>query len=433
MSTQRTSGGSSISTLPTNAAQADKQDIGNVSLASIDLGIPAALGQAVMANSMPVVISSDQSAIQVVGNSAAAAADSGNPLKVGGVFMTTKPTYTDGQRTNFQTGARGELIVGGAASSGTTIVGNPVPIALVDAAGAIATFRGYPTNADGGAVLSSNVAGVTVANGYVFNGTSWDRQRSDGTTGGAAIGGSIAAATIDSGNPVKVGGKYNTTKPTYTDGQRGDLQIGTRGSLTVQLMTADATTALGVPATPIAVQGTTANTSALTGNAVPIALVDGTGNVANARGVSTNADGISTLSTFGSFSAVAANMLFNGSLYDRQRANSTVVVIAAGTTTTQTNISLITYNAAKLIVVVNISAGVGSLVVTINGTTSSSYVYPLLTSASIVGVGVTSLLIFPGATAVTNLAANNAVPRSVQITATVTGSVTYGIDAVLAV
>jgi hypothetical protein len=42
--------------------------------------------------------------------------------------------------------------------------------------------------------------------------------------------GSIASGTADSGNPVKVGGKYNSTKPTFTDGQRGDFQIDTKGN-----------------------------------------------------------------------------------------------------------------------------------------------------------------------------------------------------------
>lgn len=57
----------------------------------------------------------------------------------------------------------------------------------------------------------------------------------------AQVAGDVAAAATDSGNPVKVGGKYNSTKPTYTDGQRGDLQIGTKGALTVQLSSADST------------------------------------------------------------------------------------------------------------------------------------------------------------------------------------------------
>lgn len=51
--------------LPAGAATAAKQDTGNTSLASIDAGIPAALGQTTMAASMPVVVASDQSDIPV--------------------------------------------------------------------------------------------------------------------------------------------------------------------------------------------------------------------------------------------------------------------------------------------------------------------------------------------------------------------------------
>lgn len=51
--------------LPTGAATAARQDTANTSLASIDAGIPAALGQDTMANSMPVAIASNQSALSV--------------------------------------------------------------------------------------------------------------------------------------------------------------------------------------------------------------------------------------------------------------------------------------------------------------------------------------------------------------------------------
>jgi len=47
--------------------------------------------------------------------------------------------------------------------------------------------------------------------------------------------GDVAAAATDSGNPVKVGGKYNSAKPTYTNGQRGDFQIEINGGQTVAL------------------------------------------------------------------------------------------------------------------------------------------------------------------------------------------------------
>lgn len=54
--------------------------------------------------------------------------------------------------------------------------------------------------------------------------------------------GNIASGGTDSGNPVKVAGVYNSTLPTFTTGQRGDLQVGSRGALLVQIMSPDTTT-----------------------------------------------------------------------------------------------------------------------------------------------------------------------------------------------
>lgn len=69
------------------------------------------------------------------------------------------------------------------------------------------------------------------------------------TTSPSVVVGNVAAAATDSGAPVKVGAIYNSTKPTYTNGQRGDLQIGTRGALSIQINGADATTAAAVTTT----------------------------------------------------------------------------------------------------------------------------------------------------------------------------------------
>lgn len=55
------------------------------------------------------------------------------------------------------------------------------------------------------------------------------------TGGKTPAAGDIAAGAADSGNPVKVGGKYNNTLPTLADGQRGDIQLGARGSTRVEI------------------------------------------------------------------------------------------------------------------------------------------------------------------------------------------------------
>lgn len=55
----------------------------------------------------------------------------------------------------------------------------------------------------------------------IYNGTSWDRWKSGGVTGAAAISGDTASGSSDAGNPVKVGGLAKTSLPTaVSDGQR---------------------------------------------------------------------------------------------------------------------------------------------------------------------------------------------------------------------
>lgn len=81
----------------------------NVYLSSIDTKTPT-LGQKTMAGSSPVVIASDQSPIQVVGNVASDDIDSGNPIKVGGVFQNTLPNVASGDRVDAQFSQYGEAL-----------------------------------------------------------------------------------------------------------------------------------------------------------------------------------------------------------------------------------------------------------------------------------------------------------------------------------
>lgn len=47
--------------------------------------------------------------------------------------------------------------------------------------------------------------------------------------------GNVASATADSGNPVKIGGVYNSTLPTLSAGQRGDAQLDSTSLLRVNI------------------------------------------------------------------------------------------------------------------------------------------------------------------------------------------------------
>lgn len=89
---------------------------------------------------------------QVVGNVASAVADSGNPVKVGGVFTTAPAVVANGQRVDLQLASRGFVLTN-----------------VVTTAGAVIT----------GTAPADGAAGATglFVNGQVstFNGATWDR------------------------------------------------------------------------------------------------------------------------------------------------------------------------------------------------------------------------------------------------------------------
>lgn len=101
------------------------------------------------------------------GNVASGATDSGNPIKVGGVYRATLPTLTDGQRSDLQVGADGGLRIR---------IGGVQSPADANANGGF----GIKFTADNG---TSSGAAWTIP--FLFNGTTWDRQRGD--TNGTVI------------------------------------------------------------------------------------------------------------------------------------------------------------------------------------------------------------------------------------------------------
>lgn len=54
-----------------------------------------------------------------------------------------------------------------------------------------------------------------------------------GTNGSQGVGGLAASGATQAGNPVKIGGPFNTTQPTVTNGQAVDAQFSARGSFLV--------------------------------------------------------------------------------------------------------------------------------------------------------------------------------------------------------
>lgn len=117
--------------------------------------------------------------------------------------------------------------------------------------GAITTWGGITLGpaTNYGTAPSGPVAGV---NAFVSNLQSSGQQTTANSTSVAPasdsppwiVGGNIAAGSADSGNPTKTGCVYNATKPVYTAGQRTDCQSGSRGSIQVQIMSADSSSAI---------------------------------------------------------------------------------------------------------------------------------------------------------------------------------------------
>ena len=206
--------------------------------------------------------------------------------------------------------------------------------------------------------------------------------------------GGVASGATDSGNPVKIGGVYRATKPTLADGQRGDLQLGTRGSLNVQILSADATT-----------QAT----------------------------VGTPSDGLTN--TLPSLAVLNLPELFNGTSWDRYRNNTDITLLAsAARTATTASSDLTNYNGTGVHVVIDVTAASAtpSVVCTIQGKDAlSSQYYTILASAAITGTGTTVLRVFPAATAAANTVANDIIPRTWRLNCVHADgdSITYSIGA----
>lgn len=136
---------------------------------------------------------------QVVGDSASGATDSGaKPVKVGGVYNSTAPVLTTGQRGDSQLGADGSVIIAGRGTSAVATGFNGSTVLMSTAAG------------------NSRPLGVTQ---YQYNGSTmdWDRtiQGADGTgvgvTATAASPNSNTNAAISSTTPAGNGVALNAS------------------------------------------------------------------------------------------------------------------------------------------------------------------------------------------------------------------------------
>ena len=181
-----------------------------------------------------------------------------------------------------------------------------------------------PTLTDGQlSLLRVDSAGALVTTGGGGGMVAID-QTTPGTTNGIVATGNVASGAADSGNPVKAGGVFNTTPATLTTGQRGDLQLSSKGLLRVVLGDGS---------------GGTTNLSTII-NSAQDSLLNGQNGVV----------------TFG------LNSFYNGSTWDRQRGDANGAVIQAGLSSTFWNYAAATGGIVNTTTAVTIKAAAGASV-----------------------------------------------------------------------
>jgi hypothetical protein len=212
----------------------------------------------------PVAVTQSTTPWTIQGDSASGAAKAGNPVQTGGVFNTTQPTVTTGQTVEAQSTARGAQIVAtgvdtftvSANQSGTWTTGRTW--ALASGTDSVAAVQSGTWNIGTVTTLTSITNPVAVTQ----------------STSPWTIQGDSASGAAKAGNPVQIGGVFNTTQPTVTTGQTVEAQSTARGAQIV---------ATGVDTFTVA-QGASNSVA----NAWPILVSDAT-NFANVKAASTAA------------------------------------------------------------------------------------------------------------------------------------------------
>lgn len=266
-------------------------------------------------------------------------------------------------------------------TDGTVAIGTALPAgtALLGKTGIDQTTPGTTNK------VSIGTDGVLAAGSSIIGKVGID-QTTPGTTNGVVPGGNVADSAADSGNPIKIGGKYLASYPAaYTDGNRGDLQIGTRGSLRVQLEANNQNTPIG--------------------------------------SVGDNADAVAAVSALNNLRVQSRGTLFNGSTWDRAftcPSSATVSVTAAATT------QIVALGASQVI-------RVCSFVITSSATGTAKFVYGTGSNCVTSPSDLTAAFTMATATPVAISAGNNSLFRTASanalcLTATggnITGFISY--------
>jgi hypothetical protein len=356
-------------------------------------GQATALGQDVMADSVPVTIASDQSTIVVEGEGVAGT-PAGGVLTIQGQ-SSMEPVATDLTEVAGATVATGsgtaatsirvELPTNGTGTiaSITTSVTPGTAAANLGKAEDVALVSG-DTGVLALAVATDGSTALNAAGDYGVIGTD--------TAGNTRVVGSVASATADSGNPIKVGGVFANALPSVSTGQRVDMAMTAGGAPIVQVGGRGGTGADGLP-----------NTS---GIAYPISASGG-------ASPATSLNGLAVLP-----------WVFNGSTWDREFTcpSSAVINVTAAATT-----ELVALTASQVIRVCSFTiTGVTAL-------TTATFVYGTGTNCATGQAALTGAMQLGVSTAISNSAGNGSLFRTASAnalcltaaTGNVTGFVTY--------
>lgn len=179
---------------------------------------------------------------QVVGSVASAATDSGNPVKIGGIFNTTQPTVTTGQRVDAQMTARGAQIIAKGVDG--------------------FTIDNTAFTANAGTNLNTSALNLETTQQSVL--TSVQLIDNLPLTQASATSGQQGVLTL---------GAVTTNAPTYTTGQTDPISMDVSGNTRVSLKDTPTNT------NPITVQGNTTNNNAAPG-ATHVAILSAVANAA---------------------------------------------------------------------------------------------------------------------------------------------------------
>lgn len=340
--------------------------------------LPTALGQTTKANSLAISPANDWTlpkadVLEITGS---AGALNGTPIaatdvsayrwmsiQITGTFVATYlPEWSNDNITWYGSSFLGVGTTGAAAST----TGSAVNLVHFPIMGKYFRLR-----------ISAYTSGTVsaIAECYVFPGFMQTYEVSSIVRGG------VGSAAADSGNPVKTGGKYNSTKPTFTDGQRGDTQIEINGSATTALY--------GKVTNP----GDTPLIATALGRTKISMLGSAVGDGASIIGAVDDSDVATRAAAVGVF-------YYNGTNADRVRGVMAQTLLASsGRTVTTNSADIVNYNHRGMILTVDISnVGTGSITPSLQYKDSISGNYKTIWTAAtpLIANGTYTYGIYPG-------------------------------------